>query len=118
MQEGYFTVNDQTKIGQPNPDDAYRVKINLIIEGSEFSFEKAVRYKFTDPVRGELYQPVFVIPAMTILTSPGLVLFKDEQKEEKEIIIQANANKNINQKLKIELNAADTILFQDDTHPM
>jgi len=117
MQEGYFNVSDQTKIGQPNPDDAFKVKINLVIEGSEFSFDKTVKYKFTDPVRGELYQPVFVIPAMTVLTSPGLVLFKDEQKEEKEIVIQANANRNINQKLKIELNAADTILFQSDVVP-
>jgi LmbE family N-acetylglucosaminyl deacetylase len=117
MQEGYFNVSEQTKIGQPNPDDAYKVKVNLVIEGTEFSFDKTVKYKFTDPVRGELYQPVFVIPAMTVLTSPGLVLFKDEQKEEKEIIIQANANKNINQKLKVELNASDTLLFQTDAVP-
>jgi len=114
MSEGYFNVSNQMKIGQANPDDAYKVRFGLLIDGKEFVYEKSVKYKFTDPVRGELYQPVFVIPAMTVLTSPGLVLFKDEQKEEKEITIQANANRAINKKLKVELNAADTILFQND----
>jgi LmbE family N-acetylglucosaminyl deacetylase len=117
MQEGYFTVNNQYKIGQPDVDEAFRVKFNLLVEGTDLSYERAVKYKFTDPVRGELYQPVFVIPAITVLTSPGLVLFKDEQKEEKEIIVQANANKPVVQKLDIELNAGDTIYHQKDELP-
>ncbi len=115
MNEGYFNVSNQKQIGQPDMDPAFMVRVTLNIDGNDFNFDKPVKYKLTDPVRGELYQPVFVIPAITILTSPSLVLFKDELKEEKEIIISANSNKNITKPLVVELNAADTTFFVKDS---
>lgn len=114
MNEGYFNVSNQKQIGLPDMDPAFTVRITLNIAGNDFTFDKPVNYKFTDPVRGELYQPIFVIPAVTILTSPSLVLFKDEVKEEKEIIIQANSNKNISKPFVVELNAGDTTYFKKD----
>ena len=64
MEQGYFNVSNQLKIGQPDVDAAYTVDITLNIEGQDFSFAKPVRYRFTDPVRGEVYQPLPVLPAV------------------------------------------------------
>jgi hypothetical protein len=54
---------------------------------------------------------------LSVLTSPGLVLFNDEQKEEKRNNYTGQCQQGYNKKLKVELNAADTIFFQDDATP-
>src|SRR5258705_705724 len=65
MEEGYFNVSDQQKIGQPDIDPAYVVHVILNVEGQDFNFTKPVKYKFTDPVKGELYEPLIIIPPIT-----------------------------------------------------
>ena len=66
MAEGYFNVNDQQKIGQPDADPALEVTVRLKINGRSFAFTRPVRYKLTDPVRGELYQPLVILPPAEI----------------------------------------------------
>ena len=65
MEEGYFHVSDLRKIGQPDADPAYQVFVELDIQGEPFTYSRAVKYKFTDPVKGELYHPLVVIPVVT-----------------------------------------------------
>jgi LmbE family N-acetylglucosaminyl deacetylase len=66
MEEGYYNVKDPQLIGVPDIQPAYTAKILINIEGQDFNFEKPVKYKFTDPVKGELYQPLVVVPPVTI----------------------------------------------------
>ncbi len=66
MEEGYFNVTDQLSIGQPDVDAAYNAFITIRIFGERFTFMRSIRYKFTDPVRGELYQPLTVLPPALI----------------------------------------------------
>ncbi len=66
METGYFNVSNQQKIGQAGVDPALLAFILLKIEGQNFYFTKPVKYKFTDPVRGELYQPLIVLPPALI----------------------------------------------------
>ncbi|MEO6406922.1 MAG: PIG-L family deacetylase [Ferruginibacter sp.] len=70
MNHGSFNVTNQAMIGKAEND----------IEGVEFSFDiddiklvynKPVKYKFTDPVKGELYQPLSVVPALSLNIFPG-----------------------------------------------
>jgi LmbE family N-acetylglucosaminyl deacetylase len=65
MEEGYYNVSDQQKIGQADADPAYTAYFTLNIEGQDFSFSKPIKYKFTDPVKGEVYQPLVVLPPVT-----------------------------------------------------
>ncbi|HEU0110049.1 MAG TPA: PIG-L family deacetylase [Flavisolibacter sp.] len=96
MQEGLFQVNDQQMIGQPDITPSYLARFSFQIDGERFEFEKPVRYKFTDPVKGEVYQPLFVIPAMTVYASPDVVLFQKGKTQLKEIELFIGANKKIN----------------------
>lgn len=93
MNEGYFEVSDQGLIGQPDVQPAYTANYSLLIAGQRFNFTKPVRYKFTDPVKGEIYQPVYVIPAATVAASPSTLLFKKGVREAKVVDVQVNANK-------------------------
>lgn len=95
MADGYFNVADQQLIGQPDVQTAYTVTFNLIIGGEKISFTKPVKYKFTDQVRGELYQPVFIVPSATVYASPEILVFRKNQKTAEDVLVQVNANRKI-----------------------
>jgi len=65
MDKGSFNVTDQQQIGK-GESDPLSVVFSMMIEGMEFKFSKPVRYKFTDPVKGELYQPVSILPKLEL----------------------------------------------------
>jgi LmbE family N-acetylglucosaminyl deacetylase len=94
MSDGSFTVNDQLSIGKPQNNASYEVKFELTIDQQSFTFIKPVMYKHTDPVKGELYQPLVVVPPATVTTDPSIVIFrKGAQKQTAEVAIDVTANK-------------------------
>ncbi len=92
MAEGYFTVGAQQDIGKPDVEPAFTAQFEITIEGEDFVFSKPVRYKFTDPVRGELYQPFIVMPQVLVQTEPSLLLL---HKEANKTIVLVTANKDV-----------------------
>jgi LmbE family N-acetylglucosaminyl deacetylase len=95
MHEGLYEVDDQQLIGQPDVTPPFVAQINLIIANEPILIEKTVQYKFTDPVKGEVYQPVFVIPAMTVFANPDLLLFDKQKQQQKTATLHISANKKI-----------------------
>lgn len=77
MSQGSYNVKDQTLIGDPQSGPAYEAKFRLTIEGRDFVFTRPVQYKYTDPVKGELYEPLTVLPPVTGQFDPALTLFTD-----------------------------------------
>jgi LmbE family N-acetylglucosaminyl deacetylase len=68
--KGAFDVNDQKLIGKAENDASYSATFILNIEGEVFAFEKPVMYKFTDPVKGEIYWPLSVVPKISLEIEP------------------------------------------------
>jgi LmbE family N-acetylglucosaminyl deacetylase len=79
MSEGYFNVDDQTKIGMPDVQPSFVVHIVINMEGEDFSFSKPVRYKFTDPVKGEIYWPLVVVPPAILTPAEDLKIVMNEK---------------------------------------
>ena len=75
MEKGSFTVIDQNFIGKAE-NDPISVTFSMMIEGREFTFKKPVRYKYTDPVKGEIYQPVINVPYAEIKTDKSVYILK------------------------------------------
>lgn len=92
MEEGYYNVTDQQKIGQPDVDPAYQALIGVKIYGESFTFIKPVKYRYTDPVKGELYQPLVVVPAVTVRDFDPIYVKAEKNKS---VSVSFNANKNI-----------------------
>jgi hypothetical protein len=61
--EGMFLVNDYDLIGKAENDPAFTITAQMNIEGVDFSFTQPIQYKYTDPTKGDVYQPLAVIPA-------------------------------------------------------
>lgn len=115
MQEGMFVINDQQLIGQPDITPALVSHFDLSVENTPFKFDYPVQYKHTDPVKGELYQPLFVIPAATIVDAPDLLIMKKEANETKEVAVQVNANKKLNSTASIDLRSNNFFLTKKDS---
>ncbi len=77
MEEGYYNVSDQQKIGQADVDPSLQAVVQVRAYGVSLNFLKPVKYKFTDPVKGELYQPLVVIPPVLISPDENVKISKD-----------------------------------------
>ncbi len=64
--QGSFDVRDQTLIGKAENDAAFEVNFVVIIEGETFTIKRPVMYKVVDPAKGELYEPLVVLPKMEL----------------------------------------------------
>src|SRR6185369_7313214 len=87
-------VNDQQLIGMPQNDPSYQAIFECTIEGQPFSFTKPLQYKYADPVKGELYQPLVVTPGATVNTEPSIVIFKKNEKQDDHVLVEVTANRN------------------------
>lgn len=63
---GSFDVRDQLLVGRAENTPAFEVMYTLQIAGENFDIKRPVQYKYTDPVKGEVYQPVAVLPRIEV----------------------------------------------------
>ena len=100
MDKGSFNIEDQQLIGKAE-SDPLSILFNITINDINFTFKKPVSYKYTDPVKGELYEPVQIVNPLFISSSPSMILFKEEDKNvTKAIRFTVQANRSINDQLK------------------
>ncbi len=66
IDNGSFDVRDQKLIGKAENDAAFTVNYQLTIEGETFNINRPIQFKVVDPAKGELYQPVAVLPKMEL----------------------------------------------------
>jgi LmbE family N-acetylglucosaminyl deacetylase len=78
MSKGSFNISDQNLIGKPQNDPESAI-VNLKINGEEFSYTIPIQYKSNDPVKGEEFEPLFVIPKIEIQSNPELALSVNNQ---------------------------------------
>src|SRR5690606_9745482 len=52
---------------------AYTAEFVVTINGYSFTYSRPVQYKFTDLVKGELYQPLVVLPGPQTTASAGVL---------------------------------------------
>lgn len=71
MDPGSYNVDDQLLIGKPDTDPAFQAIFTLVIAGHTFQYEVPVQYKYADPVKGEVYQPLLVRPPAAVASEYG-----------------------------------------------
>jgi len=109
-EKGSFNVDDQKRIGKAE-NDPVTVNFSMMIEGREFVFTKPIWYKYTDPVKGELYEPLNIITPAFISAAPSLVLFNSAVKNQtKNIHFVVQANKAITDSVKLAYNKGDSTI--------
>jgi len=99
---GMYIVNDQQNIGKA--DVIRNIKVVFIIEinGTSIPFERNVVYKYNDDVKGEVYQPLDIVPAVTSSFTEKVYIFNNDRS--KAIAVKVKAGKdNCNGNVKLDL---------------
>ncbi len=85
-------VYDYRILGQPQSMEALYTRYDCMIEGVEFSFDIPVSYKLTDPVKGEYYIPLEVLPAVTVTPTSQVLVVGDSTEHSLFFVVKANQN--------------------------
>lgn len=100
--EGMYRVDNQENIGKA--DVLRNVKVSFMIEinGVTIPFEKNVVYKYNDDVKGEVYQPLDVVPAITSAFGEKVYIFNNDR--DKTVTVKVKAGKEeIRGNIKLEV---------------
>ncbi|MEO5893276.1 MAG: PIG-L family deacetylase [Ferruginibacter sp.] len=101
---GSFDVRDQSLIGVAENYN-YIANFQVTIGKGVYHFFKPILYKYTDPVKGELYQPIQVVNPVFINSRQHLIIFKNDDKASK---------REIGFTLQFNTKLADTAQFRYD----
>ena len=86
---GSYAIADDRKVGNPENPDMPKVKFAFIVEGTPIQFERQLVYKYTDPAKGEIYQPVQVAPAVTANIRDKVYIFNSPQPQTVQVNLEA-----------------------------
>lgn len=90
---GMYNVNDSELIGSPENKNAPKVVYHLSIDGNDFTIERPLVFKSTDPVKGEVYRPFEILPPVTIQISDQVLVFNTITPKSVSFTIKANMPK-------------------------
>jgi LmbE family N-acetylglucosaminyl deacetylase len=88
---GMYRVDNQKNIGLPDVLRDIKVTFQIIINGVMIPFDRNVVYKMTDDVKGEVYQPLDIVPIVTSSIGEKVYIFNTDKS--KVITVKIKAGK-------------------------
>ncbi|GGH10742.1 hypothetical protein GCM10007352_16690 [Mucilaginibacter phyllosphaerae] len=89
---GSYTINDDLKVGNPENPDAPAVIFLFNINGKPIEFDRTVQFKYVDPARGEIYQPLAIAPPVTANIAEHVYAFNNTQPQTVQVKLKSFTN--------------------------
>jgi LmbE family N-acetylglucosaminyl deacetylase len=99
---GMYRVDDQNKIGVPDVIRQVKIDFNVDIEGISIPFSRNVVYKMNDDVKGEVYQPLDIVPAISSSFTEKVYVFNSNKSKTVAVKIKSG-KENIQGNIKLEI---------------
>ena len=90
---GMFKIDDQLLIGHPEKPVSAIISFSFRIEDHEISYQRPAVYKYTDQVRGEVYQPLIIAPPVTSSSTEKAYVFTGNTSKTIQIQLKAYRDK-------------------------
>jgi LmbE family N-acetylglucosaminyl deacetylase len=87
---GRYQVSSVSLIGKPENDVLTKVQFDITIAGLNLKIDRNIVYKSTDPVKGEIYRPLEILPPATVNFSEKVVVFSEATSKIIQIVVKAN----------------------------
>jgi LmbE family N-acetylglucosaminyl deacetylase len=88
--EGLYMVSEAALIGKPENDPVLKVNVLLTINDLELTVTRPVVFKSADPVKGEVYRPLEILPPLTVNFPEKVVVFSESTPKTIQLTIKAN----------------------------
>jgi len=99
---GMYNVENKLDIGLPETPKSSIIKFDLIIENTPITFVKNIIYKYTDPAKGEVYEPFQIIPEVSSSLEQDVYIFNSQKPKKINIIVKAGKD-SISGNLKLNI---------------
>lgn len=88
-----FSVPNDTLIGLPETESALNVVLNLKIGSENFQVKLPLSFKKLDPVRGDVVEPLRIVPALEVKFTQPLYLAKENEDVKVSLHFKVNSDK-------------------------
>lgn len=89
--KGLFHVANQQNIGRAYNSPSMPTTFYFTIEGKNYEFTRDVKYKWVDPVKGELYRNLEILPAVQLnFNAKNLIFTSKDSKKKVQVILHTN----------------------------
>lgn len=99
---GMYRVDNQENIGLPDVIRYAKVGFWIGINNVTIPFERLVVYKYNDDVKGEVYQPLDIVPLVTSSIAEKVYIFNSDRSKTVSVKIKAGKD-NVNGNAKLEV---------------
>ncbi len=82
-------VSPDELIGLPETPKLEQIVFNIQFNQTIISFTKNIIYKFNDPVKGEVYRPLEILPEVTASIPEKVLIFANDSPETVSVIVRA-----------------------------
>ncbi len=86
---GLYKVEEHELIGLPEAPKDVKAIFTINVLGIDILFERPVVYKYNDAVKGEIYQPFEILPAVSAKFREKVLIFANGEPKEVPVIITA-----------------------------
>jgi LmbE family N-acetylglucosaminyl deacetylase len=90
---GLYRAPDPALIGLPEQPPALTVELVLRAGDRTLTVTRAVAYKWTDPVAGERWRPLEIVPAVMVNPATPVLMFPDAQPHALKVLLKAGVAK-------------------------
>lgn len=91
--DGMYRVDNQLQIGLPDVLREVNVTFFVNISGTVIPFDRKVVYKYNDDVKGEVYQPLDVVPVATSSIDEKVYIFNNDRSKTITVKVKAGKDK-------------------------
>ena len=89
---GMYTVSDQQLIGLPNNPPPLKARVTLEIEDQHLDYYVPIDFQKTDPVKGEVHQPIAITPKVMVNVDQKAMIFIGNESRDVPVKVTAGTN--------------------------
>ncbi len=103
---GMYSVDNQELRGLPTNPSNLQLSLTLNVGGNETAIQELtvylpIQHKYTDPVKGEKYAPLLVVPKVTARFLDDVMIFADNKPKKVRLELLSNTSNPISGKINI-----------------
>ena len=86
---GTYTISNDGNAGNPENPGAPEVEFKFLVDGHPIAIDRKLMYKYVDPAKGEIYEPVEITPPVTANIADKDYLFHSLQPQNVEVKLKS-----------------------------
>lgn len=101
--QNMFVVEEQQLIGLPETPKQLRAKFLMEIGGQTFEFESNIAHKYEDPIRGEIFRPLEIIPPVSVSLENRAYMFSTVASKDIRVTLRSGSQDSLHGVLGLKL---------------